>query len=135
MKLFSLSLIFLVSIQSWAYTIECLSENNIDVSLIGFENLMISSTEKGNWIKINDKVTKLGESLPVRLSPLVRPSTQAESFTVLTSLQLGSLTFSPGSVLTYTHNKMELNKYRDTVVTFYDFGKRQKIDIDCQLKK
>lgn len=132
MKLLTITLALLLSTHSFAFTIECLGENNLDVTQYGFEHLKIESVPKGNWITINGKTTKLGESLPVKLNPYAKMTMRAESFTVLSPLVLGSVVFSAGSMLTYTQNRMELQKYRDTVVTFADFGKRIKIDIDCK---
>lgn len=135
MKLVTMAFALLFSIQSFAFTIECLGENNLDVTQTGFKNLVIESVPKGNWITINGKTTKLGESLLVKLNPYAKMTMRAESFTVLSPLALGSVVFSAGSMLTYTQNRMELQKYRDTVVTFVDFGKRIQIDIDCQYKE
>ncbi len=135
MKSLILALISFLSIQSHAFKIECLSENNLDVSQVDFRSLMIESTSKGNWITINGKTTRLGEALPYRLSPAAKMYNQAESFTVVSPLQLGTVTFPAGTWLSYVQNRMELQKYRDTVVSFVDYGRRVKIDIDCQLTK
>lgn len=135
MKFIILAAVSFLTVQSFAFNIECVSENNLDVSQVGFESLKIESTAKGNWITINGETAKLGDALPIKLNPLLRPTTVAESFTVLHPLRFGSVTFSAGSSLAYFHNKMELQKYRDTVVSLIDFGKRLKVDIDCQYSK
>ena len=135
MKSLILVVISFLSLQSHAFKIECLSENNLDISQIDFRSLTIERTPKGNWITINGMKTQLGDALPYRLSPAASLYNQAESFTVLSPLQLGMVTFPAGTWLSYVQNRMELQKYRDTVVSFVDYGKRMKLDIECQLTK
>jgi hypothetical protein len=135
MKTVFVTFLAFFSIQSHAFKIECSSTNNLDVSQIDFESLKIESVPKGNWITINEKITKLGDSLPpVKKTIYERMTTRAGGFTVLSPLKLGSITFPAGSNLTYLQNKMELAKYRDTVVTFIDFSKGIEIDLDCEYR-